>query len=67
MIYLYATCFSTPKFTFLSVIKARFFTTFPNLTAKLVSKHLDKSITSAKGHLDQQYKNCRYTTTTTRD
>lgn len=32
-----------------------------------MSKYLGKSIASAKGHLDQQYKNCRYITTTTRD
>ena len=35
--------------------------TFPNVTAKIVDKYLTKYITSAKGHLDQQYKNCRST------
>ena len=45
-------------------MKERFFITFPNLTAKLVSKYVMKSIASSKGHLDQQYKNCRSTTST---
>ena len=63
--YLYAACFSPPQSTFLHAIRQGFFVTFPNLTAKLVSKYLIKSVASAKGHLDQQYKNCRSTTSTT--
>ena len=55
--YLYAACFSPPQSTFLHAIRQGFFVTFPNLTAKLVSKYLIKSVASAKGHLDQQYKN----------
>ena len=63
--YLYAACFSPPKSTFLHAIKQGFFITFPNLIAQLVSKYLIKSVASAKGHLDQQYKNCRSTQSTT--
>ena len=59
--YLYAASFSPPKSTFLHAIKEGFFITFPNLTAKLVSKYLIKSMASSKGYLDQQYKNCRST------
>ena len=50
--YLYAACFSPPKFIFLHGIKEGFFITFPNLTAKLVSKYLIKSVASSKGNLD---------------
>ena len=53
--YLYAACFSPPKSTFLHAILQGFFVTFPNLTAKLVSKYLIKSIASAKDHLYQQH------------
>ena len=35
------------------------------MIAKLVPKYLIKSVASAKGHLDQQYKNCRSTQSTT--
>ena len=34
------------------------------MTAKLVSKYLIKYVASSKGHLDQQYKNCRLTQST---
>ena len=57
--YLYAACFSPAIFTFIKAIKAGYFTNFPNLTTELVTTYLTKNIASAKGHLDQQYKNCR--------
>ena len=43
------------KSTFLHAIKKGFFISFPNLTAKLVSKSSIKFIASSKGHLEQQY------------
>jgi hypothetical protein len=59
--FLHATCSSPATSTFLQVIKAGYFTTWPGLTPELVSKYLPKSVASIKGHLDQQHKNVRST------
>jgi hypothetical protein len=59
--FLHAACFSPAASTFIQAIKAGFFTTWPGLTAELVSKHLPKSDATVKGHLDQQSKNVRST------
>ena len=55
--YLNSICSSPSKLTFIKVIKAGYVTILPNLRAKLVSKYLQKYITSADGYLDQRHKN----------
>jgi hypothetical protein len=59
--FLHAACFSPATLTFLRAIKAGYFATWPGLTPELVTQHLPNSITSVKGHLDQQRKNVRST------
>ena len=54
--YIYASLFNPELSTFLAAINLNYFATFPNLTTKLVQKYLTKTIFSAKGHLDLQYK-----------
>jgi hypothetical protein len=49
--YLHWACFSPIKATWLKAINASYFATWPGLTAQLVTKHLPKSIATAKGHL----------------
>ena len=61
--YIYAACFSPAKSTFLNAIKQGYFSSFPNLTTTNVEKYLTPSISSAKGHLDQQYQGSRSTST----
>ena len=39
----------------------RFLSTFPGLTKQLVKKHLPKSETTVKGHMDQERKNLQST------
>ena len=41
--------------------KCRFFSTWPGLTSKLITKHLPLSVNTALGHLRQQYQNTRST------
>ena len=57
--YLSATLFSPAKFTLLPAIRKNHLITWPGLTTSLISKHLPKSITNSKGHLDQEFKNLR--------
>jgi hypothetical protein len=64
--YLHRACFSPAKSTWLKAIKAGYFATWPGLTAELVTKHLPKSIATAKGHLRQERQNLRSTTTPAR-
>ena len=41
--------------------KCRFFSNWPGLTSKLITKHLTPSANTALGHLRQQYQNTRST------
>ena len=61
MAWLHACAFSPAKSTFLKAIKAGHFTTWPELTEKLVRKHLPESRATHKGHLDQTRQNLRST------
>jgi hypothetical protein len=61
--YLHHACFSPTKSTWLKAINAGYFATWPGLTAELVSKHLPKSIATAKGHRRQERQNLRSTAT----
>jgi hypothetical protein len=61
--YLHRACFSPTKSTWLKAINAGYFATWPGLTAELVSKHLPKSIATAKGHLRQERQNLQSTAT----
>ena len=63
--YLSAACFSPPKSTLLCAIKNNHFTSWPGMTSELISKHLPKSISTEKGHLDQERRNLQSTKNTT--
>jgi hypothetical protein len=55
--YLHAACFSPVKSTWITAIKNRNFSSWPLLTEHAVEKHLSKSTSSTKGHLNQQRQN----------
>jgi hypothetical protein len=59
--YLHAACFSPVKSTWISAIKNGNFTSWPVLTEQAVEKHLSKSTSTTKGHLNQQRQNARTT------
>ena len=59
--YSHATIFSLLKATLLRTAKRNHFITWPRLSAKNASKHLDETIATAKGHLDKHRKNFRIT------
>jgi hypothetical protein len=57
--YLHAACFSPVKSTWITAIKNGNFTSWPGLTEQAVEKHLSKSTSTIKGHLNQQRQNAR--------
>ena len=59
--YLHAACFSPTKSTFLSAIKKNFLLSWPGLTADLVNKHLDQSVHTILGRINQE-KQCLQST-----
>jgi hypothetical protein len=59
--YLHAACFSPVKSTWIAAIKNGNFTSWPGLTEQAVEKHLSKSTSTAKYHLNQQRQNARTT------
>jgi hypothetical protein len=59
--YLHAACFSPVKSTWMTAIKNGHFTSWPGLTEHAVEKHLSKSTSTTKGHLNQQRQNARTT------
>jgi hypothetical protein len=59
--YLHAACFSPVKSTWIRAIKNGNFTSWPGLTEHAVEKHLSKSTSTTKGHLNQQRQNARTT------
>ena len=61
--YLHQSCCSPVQSTWIKAIDAGYFTTWPNLTAELVRKHLPKSVATEKGHLRQQRQGLRSTQT----
>jgi hypothetical protein len=59
--YLHAACFSPVKSTWTTAIKNGNFSSWPGLTEHGVEKHLSKSTSATKGHLNQQRQNARTT------
>jgi hypothetical protein len=59
--YLHAACFIPVKSTWITAIKHANFTSRPGLTEHAVEKHLSKSTSTAKCHLNQQRHNERNT------
>jgi hypothetical protein len=59
--YLHVTCFSPVKSTWITAIKNGNLTSWPGLTEHAVEKHLSKSTSTTKGHLNQQRQNARTT------
>jgi hypothetical protein len=59
--YLHAACFSPVKLTWITAIKNGHSTSWPGLTEHAVEKHLYKSTSTTKGHLNQQRQHARST------
>jgi hypothetical protein len=59
--YLHAACVSPVKSTWITAIKNGHFTSWPGLTEHDVEKHLSKSTSTTKRHLNQQIQNSRTT------
>jgi hypothetical protein len=59
--YLHAACFGPVKSTWIKAIKNGHFTSWPGLTEHAVEKHLSKSTSMTKGHLNQQRQHARST------
>jgi hypothetical protein len=59
--YLHAACFSPVKSTWMTAIKNGHFTLWTGLTEHAVQKHLSKSTSTTKVHLNQQRQNARTT------
>jgi hypothetical protein len=59
--YLHAACLSPVKSTWITAIKNGNFSSWPGLTEHDVEKHLSKSTSTTKGHLNQQRQNARTT------
>jgi hypothetical protein len=61
MQFLHAALWSPAKATLLQAIKAEFFASWPLLTAKNASKHLEETMATHKGHLKRTKQNIRST------
>jgi hypothetical protein len=59
--YLHAAWFSLVKLTWITALKNGHFTSWPGLTEHSVEKHLSKSTSTTKGHLNQKRQNARTT------
>jgi hypothetical protein len=59
--YLHDACFSPVKSTWITAIKNGHFTSWTGLTEHAVEKHLSKSTSTTKGHLNHQIQNARTT------
>jgi hypothetical protein len=59
--YLHAACFSPVKSTWITAIKNGNFSSWPGLTEHAVEKHLSKSTSTTKVHLNQRRQNSRTT------
>ena len=55
--YLSAACFNPSPSSFLQAIITKHFMSWPGLIVNLINKCLPKSIATAKGYLDQEFKN----------
>jgi hypothetical protein len=59
--YLHAACFSPVKSTWIKAIKNGNFSSWSGLNEQNIEKHLSKSTSTTKGHLNQQRQNARKT------
>ena len=59
--FLHACCFSPTKSTFTMAIKKGNFVNWPGLTVELITKYLQPSLSTEKGHLRQERKNLQST------
>jgi hypothetical protein len=59
--YLHSACLSSVKSTWITAIKNGNFSSWPGLTEHAVEKHLSKSTSTTKVHLNQQRQNARTT------
>jgi hypothetical protein len=59
--YLHAACLSPVKSTWITAIKNGHFTSWPGLIEHAVEKHLSKSTSATKGHLNQHRQHARST------
>jgi hypothetical protein len=59
--YPHAACFSPVKSTWITAIKNGHFTSWPGLTEQAVERHLSKSTSTTKVHLNQRWQNARTT------
>jgi hypothetical protein len=59
--YLHAACFSPVRSTWIRAIKNEHFSSWPELTEHTVEKHLSKSTSTTKVHLNQHRQNARTT------
>ena len=55
-LFYHAACFSPTKRTFVDTIKRSAFASWPGLTVDLVNKYLQRTESTIKGHIRQQYK-----------
>ena len=62
--YLHAACFSPVPSTFIKAISNNHLTSWPGLTATLINKHLQQSMATAQGHLNQERQHLQSTRTT---
>ena len=62
--YLHTATFSPCKQTWLNAINKGYFDLWPTMTKLTVKRYLQKSIVTAKGHLDQERINLQYTKST---
>ena len=59
--FLHRACFSPVISTFIKAINNNHFTTWPELTTKLIQRHLPNKIRTAKGHINQERKKLQST------
>ena len=59
--YHHKTCFSPVTSTWLTAVKNNFFQAWPGLTTQRISRHLQKSEATEKGHMQQHRQNVRST------
>ena len=62
--YLHATCLSPTPRTFMQAIKQNNFITWLGLTPELISKHLQKSIATIRGHQESERQELQLTSST---
>jgi hypothetical protein len=63
--FLHACAFSPQYSTFLRAIRRKHFDSWPGLTMTLITKHLQKSLATSKGHLRMKQQNIQSTKITT--